>query len=60
MIYSAKVTLIMAYLFLFAEGRVLFHAFGRSSNNTPLNFLENCTVIIASLTYLALISFLLK
>lgn len=45
MIYSAKVTLIMACLFLFAEGTVLFHAIGRNTNNTPLNFVENCTVI---------------
>lgn len=45
MIYSAKVTLIMVCLFLFAEGMVLFHAIGRNSNNTPLNFVENCTVI---------------
>lgn len=51
MIYSAKVTLIMVCLFLFAEGTVLFYAISCNRNNTLLNFVENCTVIIASLTY---------
>lgn len=45
MIYSTKVTFIMVCLFLFAEGMVLFHAIGRNSNNTLLDFVEICTVI---------------